>query len=252
MPEQMTSNLNPNACPKEAPPSPEIAAKRHGILASRTLLQYEDAAGFHTLLASLMESWNPANAQEQLLVEQITQAAWRMQRITRVETGLFDTMLRNLCHEVGVKQNPHGDEGIAIMVQGDKLSLDVIRRYMAEAHREYNTLLKQLRELQKLRDSMTPKPPTDRLRAPRIHQKERVLTAGSTASANNLMTMPKPAASASVDTSNASVARKNANALICISEERQPNPLSRVPRLGRKAATSTRGKRSGQEFRLTG
>jgi hypothetical protein len=196
MPEQINSNLNPNACPKEVAPPAEIAARRHGLLASRTLLQYEDAEGFHSLMAQLMASWCPANAQEQLLVEQITQAAWRMQRITRVETGLFDLMLRNLCAEVGVKQNPHGDEGIAIIVQTDKLSLDVLRRYMAEAHRQYNTLIRQLRDLQKLRNSMTPKPPMDRVRKPQVYKKERAIAAGSMPSANNIHPMPKTAASA--------------------------------------------------------
>jgi hypothetical protein len=188
----MSTISNPNALPNGKRLPESVTAQRHGFLSSRVLCDYEHAEGFEDLRLSLMESWQPANAQEELLVVQIAQASWRMQRFTRMEASAFDLMLRKLAGDVGATSIPHGDEGLYIAFGEDKGALDRQRRCMAQINREYLALMNQLMKLQALRDGATPKSrPNSRTRACEpSFEEEKAVAAGSTAS-----TPAQPAAS---------------------------------------------------------
>jgi hypothetical protein len=188
---------NPNFNPHDVPAHPEQIPARHGFQPARVLLQYEDGDGWLTLRAGLVESWQPANAQESLLVDQIAQVSWRMQRFTRVETGTFDFLLRVLCDDAGAKANPHGDEGIAILLQREKITLAELRRCQNDAHRQYLALINQLSKLQDRRHKMTPKPPAHEaspMLAAQNHGKEKAFAAGSNSTANKIAAKPESVA----------------------------------------------------------
>lgn len=121
-----------------------VNATRHGLYSNRVVMQYEHEEHFLELRENLLRDWKPANSQQALLVEQIAQAAWRLQRAIRVETGTFDLYSRELCHQAGVEHNPHGDEGLAIVFAQNTFDLDRLRRYITAMQRSYHNLIDQL------------------------------------------------------------------------------------------------------------
>ena len=66
---------------------------KHGLLARDTVLPGEDPADFDRQLAALEADIQPANSLEFELVRQITDAQWRMRRLTRLETGFLAAAL---------------------------------------------------------------------------------------------------------------------------------------------------------------
>ncbi len=61
----------------------------HGLCARETVLPKEDHAEFSALVASLEDCLHPENELDQILIEQLASAHWRMRRINRMETGLL-------------------------------------------------------------------------------------------------------------------------------------------------------------------
>ncbi|HYZ87185.1 MAG TPA: hypothetical protein VE621_22400 [Bryobacteraceae bacterium] len=137
-------------------------ALRHGLYSNRVVLDHEHAEHFEKLRADLLRDWAPANAQESLLVEQIAQAAWRLQRFMRIETGTFDLLLRTLTANQGIDPSaadgPDPDEGLAIVFIQDRAQIDRMRRYGTALQRSYQDLIRQLTEMQQTRKASEPAP----------------------------------------------------------------------------------------------
>lgn len=131
-------------------------AVRHGLYSDQVVLYYEHVEHYHELLDSLLDDWKPQTARERLLIEQIAQAAWRMQRATRIESGTFNLLLRDLTHKVGKEHPPHGDEGMAIVFMEDKFGLDRLRRYFTAAERTYERLIEELLYLRSQHAKLAP------------------------------------------------------------------------------------------------
>lgn len=101
MPKRVTENQlaanRANAQRSTGPRTPQgkavarYNAITHGILAHavlpEALLPYEAQADFDRLLHNLVDEWAPATTLEQLLVEQIAVAYWRLARLYRAEAG---------------------------------------------------------------------------------------------------------------------------------------------------------------------
>jgi len=64
-------------------------ALTHGLLSRETLLPDEDPQALQTLAEAVRAELNPEGAQEQLLVDMLIRAVWRLQRLGRVEAGVF-------------------------------------------------------------------------------------------------------------------------------------------------------------------
>jgi len=62
-------------------------ATQHGLFSSRFLLEGEDPAEFHELLAELQATLRPVGAVELGLVERIAVTMWRQRRLMRAETA---------------------------------------------------------------------------------------------------------------------------------------------------------------------
>jgi hypothetical protein len=65
-------------------------ALKHGLLAKEALLPGEDADSFQELSERLHAEWQPEGAIETVLVERIVGGHWRLQRLQRVEAGIFE------------------------------------------------------------------------------------------------------------------------------------------------------------------
>jgi hypothetical protein len=64
-------------------------ALKHGLLSQEVLLPGEDEAALKELGESLRDELQPVGELENLLVERIIAASWRLRRLGRVEAGIF-------------------------------------------------------------------------------------------------------------------------------------------------------------------
>jgi hypothetical protein len=84
-----------NALKSTGPKTPEgkdavrLNAMKHGLLAQQVLLPGEDEAALRELEERLRDELRPGGELENLLVDRITAAVWRLRRLGRVETGIF-------------------------------------------------------------------------------------------------------------------------------------------------------------------
>ena len=90
--------------------------------------------------ASLIETWQPANTQELLEVDNITRGWWCMQRSNRFERRMFELQLQHMktIHKAATRDpHPDDDGGIAASFcnrDNDK-SYEVLFRYDARKAR---------------------------------------------------------------------------------------------------------------------
>jgi hypothetical protein len=93
--EKQTNANRENAKRSTGPKTPEGKARvrynamQHGLLAEAALLPDEDEATFRSFSKKITEECAPVGEMESLLVEQIINTAWRLRRLSQVETGLF-------------------------------------------------------------------------------------------------------------------------------------------------------------------
>lgn len=100
---QITANRQ-NAKRSTGPKTPEgkarasLNAVRHGLLARQSVIPEEDRADYLDLLAALEAEHQPQSPLETFLVHQMASAQWRLERLTRIETGFFVARM-NKVHE---------------------------------------------------------------------------------------------------------------------------------------------------------
>jgi hypothetical protein len=88
-----------NALESTGPKTPEgkdtarLNATTHGLLSQEVLLPGEDEAALKESSERLRAELQPVGELESLLVEKIVAAHWRMQRLERVEAGIFAFLL---------------------------------------------------------------------------------------------------------------------------------------------------------------
>jgi hypothetical protein len=88
-----------NALKSTGPKTPEgkavtrLNALKHGLLAQEVLLPGEDPAALQELGEGLVDELRPAGELENLQVEKIIAAYWRLRRLRRVESGIFTSQL---------------------------------------------------------------------------------------------------------------------------------------------------------------
>jgi hypothetical protein len=76
-------------------PAGKLASSRnslkHGLASAQLIIPGEDPAAFDALFSALLDEHQPANATEDLLVQQIAQAYWLTQRAIRFQNECFST-----------------------------------------------------------------------------------------------------------------------------------------------------------------
>ncbi|HTU47065.1 MAG TPA: hypothetical protein VMF91_18535 [Bryobacteraceae bacterium] len=84
-----------NAAHSTGPQSPEgkLASSRnslkHGLASGQLIIPGEDPAAFESLLQDLLEDHQPANTTEGLLVREMAQSHWLMQRALKLQNDCF-------------------------------------------------------------------------------------------------------------------------------------------------------------------
>jgi hypothetical protein len=66
----------------------KLNATKHGLCGKQIVIQGEDATAYDELRASLIDAYKPVNELEAMLVENIAQSYWRLQRAERIEMQL--------------------------------------------------------------------------------------------------------------------------------------------------------------------
>lgn len=127
-----------------------INATKHGLAA---MLPHEDAAAYHLMRAELVQTWQPANAQEFQLVDAIASAWHRMQRASRFESGVIQAELNTIKrrHNKSLAPNPEQDDtgvGVAISLEENEQAWAILARYESRAQSAYYRAIDMLRKLQ--------------------------------------------------------------------------------------------------------
>lgn len=102
----------------------------YGLTAKQLVIQGEDPGAYQVLLEGLRESYQPANTAEAILVEEIAQTFWRLQRARALEAENF-LMLS-------------GGADPVIPFNAQSVKFDNVRRYMTTIERAYHRAIEQL------------------------------------------------------------------------------------------------------------
>jgi hypothetical protein len=138
---------------------------KHGLTSKQLIITGEDPAAFEDLRASLHSDWKPATTQETLLVDQISQQAWRLQRARRVETASFNRFMPALNSTpkfIGRNPEPNpidADDAMATAFHSNSKAFDNLRRYETTIERSYYKAMAELRKLQAERRQLEPVQP---------------------------------------------------------------------------------------------
>src|SRR6202163_4741892 len=130
-------------------------ALKHGLTAAEIILPtVEEKIDFEQFRAAFEEECQPVGAIEQVLVEDLVAARWRLNRIRKMEPGFF--ALRREVLKDGITEfstlDPQAQ--LALIVLDDARDTDTygkMSRYEARFERSFYKALKELQRLQALR-----------------------------------------------------------------------------------------------------
>jgi hypothetical protein len=141
-------------------------ARTHGLTA-RFVLSQEDQDSFDQLLAGYLQTYEPANAAETQLVSELTRCAWRLERLTAIETALLDIKVeqqRDWIKERFRRIDGTSRVALAFAELADNSSrLSLLCRYEASCRRGLvsatNTLARLQNERRRRTERTGPQPP---------------------------------------------------------------------------------------------
>lgn len=110
---------------------------RHGLEAKYVVIDGENPEAYDALRENLVQSYRPANAAEEILVDEIAQCFWRLQRARAIEAATFNLAC--------------GGSDPAIGFSGSPERFDHLRRYMTSIERAYHRAIQQLERTQSIR-----------------------------------------------------------------------------------------------------
>lgn len=147
---QFTAN-RANAQQSTGPKSPEGIstsshnATKHGLAGKQVVIKGEDPAQYDALRASLLAEYAPATEREAMLVEEIAQSWWRLQRAKRAEVHVLNLYGLASC-----------------MCEGDgRRAFQTVTRYLNGLERTWRKACTELEQLQKARTAPDPPPPAN-------------------------------------------------------------------------------------------
>jgi hypothetical protein len=150
-----------NALKSTGPKTPEGKASvrhnalKHGLLAQEVLLQEEDEEALKELDERLRAELRPEGEIEDLLVEQIVAAQWRLRRMRRVEAGVFDWESNGARSAAGfavgyLRPNPEGTSMLGLSFIRDANGANAFSKLSRYETAIERSLYKALHELQRL------------------------------------------------------------------------------------------------------
>ena len=129
-------------------------ALRHGLTSKHVVIRGEDPEEYEALRQDLLNDWKPADTQEDMLVAQIAESAWRLMRVHRVESRTCDNyiLVAEKLNAAGIaKFSPDPDDQITACFHSSSKQFDNIRRYETTIERSYYRAITEIRKLQKER-----------------------------------------------------------------------------------------------------
>ncbi len=125
-------------------------ALKHGMTAEVAVLPHEDKTSYEEIRQATIESYQPANGAELMLVDLIAINYWRLLRARRVETVTLDLHIRayKRRHGVGPSASLDDDCGIATAFADPGNGLGNINRYQTTVERAYLQAVETLRKTQ--------------------------------------------------------------------------------------------------------
>ena len=143
-----------NALKSTGPKTPEgkaavrLNARTHGLRSQEVLLPTENEAAFTELSAHLRAELQPAGELENLLVDGIVAAHWRLRRLRRVEAGIFVRELSRGFAQEADTETDAATLGMSFIRDGNGANaFSKLSRYETAIER---SLYKALHELQRL------------------------------------------------------------------------------------------------------
>jgi len=129
-------------------------ALKHGLLSQEVLLPGEDEAALKELGEHLRAELQPVGELENLLVERITAAAWRLHRLGRVEAGIFAWELNNKFAVVTQSKADNTALGLAFIRDANGANaFSKLSRYETTLERSLDKALHELQRLQAARNA---------------------------------------------------------------------------------------------------
>jgi hypothetical protein len=86
------SRLSTGPRTQEGLAASKLNAIKHGLTSSQAVIHGEDPDAYADLRAELIETWDPDNEIEAILVEQLALATWKLQRADRIEANLVNQL----------------------------------------------------------------------------------------------------------------------------------------------------------------
>src|SRR5215510_3378531 len=132
-----------------------LNATRHGFTAHNTvLLQCEDPNLFQKIRTEYLATYMPATSAEEVLVDEMIVARWRIQRLWTIETALFDREVSRQKPEMENEAPPNGAVNLALAFRAladESYSLGLLSRYESRLQRTHDRAYSTLRQLQQER-----------------------------------------------------------------------------------------------------
>ena len=139
-------------------------ARRHGLSSNShvVVLSNEDRGLYKEMLQSFYDTFQPANAVEMDLVQQIAAASWRIRRINGMESAMLelemDRQRDTIAHDFEFIDETTR-QALAIESAAKSGGMALLHRYESRARRAYNQALRNLLDLQRERLSRQPAQP---------------------------------------------------------------------------------------------
>ena len=151
-----------NALKSTGPSTPEgkaavrLNAMKHGLLSKDVLLPGEDESALKELGDRLRDELQPEGELENLLVDRITAATWRLSRLGRVEAGIFAFELYGeLAERARQEARKHSRSETEVTVRGHKVGGDVettVRTTITDKQK-HKEAIEKAREMESVRNS---------------------------------------------------------------------------------------------------
>lgn len=133
-------------------------ALKHGFSAQTIVLPSEDPAEFQQLLASYLDDFHPSSPVELDLVHHMVAAQWRLRRLATIETQLIDQAIEHIQEYSDDPPTPERAlaEGFERLANGNSFAF--LHRTESRLERTYSRALRNLLQLQKIRQCSAPTP----------------------------------------------------------------------------------------------
>ena len=131
-------------------------ALKHGLTAQTLVLPTEDPDEFHQLLASYLDQFQPGGPAEIHLVHEMVASKWRLQRLAIIETQLYVEYMEHVQEDSDDPLSPIESLTSAFSRLANSNSYPFLHRVEARLERTYSRALRNLIQLQRLRQSAEP------------------------------------------------------------------------------------------------